>query len=259
MGLRFNSANTDDDNNTDVASRPRALSNVTMDTSPTNSSSSLQTEQSLEEFPEGSSHESMHISPKYSGSSSQNEHSLEDSPEGRRNTLTANSSSSSQTDLHQPPDHIDEINDDTTHQNRTKAIRSKIAHLLNGVKGRKSEESRTLNVTTSEEVNDDTKVEDKGRKMQTDISDLVDEVKLRSSSDQGKMMKPVTKKDNLGDGENESGDQEIVTSQSSLNAVQDHVDKPSFHNMKGKNTSKVIENTGSRSRQNYFEYFGGRR
>ena len=73
-------------------------------------------------------------------------------------------------------------------------------------------------------------------------------------------MIPVTTKDNVGDGENESGVQEIVANQTYSNAVQHHADKPSFHNGTGMNSSKVIEkNTGSRSRQNYFEYFGGRR
>lgn len=264
MGLRFNSANAEDstdNSSTDAASRPRAFSSVTMDTSPTNSSSSLQTEQSLEEFP-GGDIESMHTSPKHSGSSSQNDASVEESPivnETRRNFTPVNSPSSSKTDqslgdpqelfIDHPPSNVDEVNDDTKDQNRgqnrTKAIRSKIAHLINGVKGsRKSEESATLTETTS-------------HLKQADISDLIDEVKVRSTSDQGEMMKPVSK-DNIRDEENITFVKEIVAGQTTLH-VEQHDDKQSFQNEKGKKLSKVIEHTETRSTQNYFEYFGGRR
>ena len=261
MGLRFNSANAEDNSSTDAASRPRAFSSVTMDTSPTNSSSSLQTEKSLEEFLP----ESMHTSPKHSGSSSQNEASLEESPivnETRRNLTPVNSACSSQTDqslgdpqelfIDHPPSHFDEVNDDSKDQdkdqNRTKAIRSKIAHLINGVKSnRKIEDSATLTETTS-------------HSKQADISDLIDEVKVRSTSDQGEMMKPVSK-DNIGDEENITSVKEIVAGQTSLHTGQHHADNRLFQNENAKNISKVVENTntGTRSRQNYFEYFGGRR
>lgn len=263
MGLRFNSANAEDNTSSDAASRSRAFSSVTMDTSPTNSSSSLQTEQSLEEFPEGKN-ETIHTSsPKYSGSSSQNEHSLEESSEDNEKiTSVASSSSSSQADqspqetqvdqfIDHPPSHIDELNDDSKNQdkgqNRTQVIRSKIAHLINGVKtSRQSEESTTLKETITQ-------------KKEADISNLIDEVKVRSASGQEeKMIQPVSKH-NIGDGGSKTGAKEVVASQTLLHTGQYHAEKQLLQNEKGKNISKVIEHTETRSRQNYFEYFGGRR
>jgi serine/threonine protein kinase len=262
LGLRFNSANAEDNNGEDAASRPRAVSNLTMETSPTNSSSSLQTEQSLEDFPYGTI-ETMHTSPKHSGSTSQNEHSTGETPGDNETVHTpANSSSSSHLDqgleVHQleqfidhPPSHIDEVNDDSKDenkgQNRTKAIRSKIAHLINGVKGsRKIENIATLTETTS-------------HLKQTGISNLIEEVKVRSTSGQeDKMIQPVTK-DNIGDEESKTAAKKFVASQTSLHVGHPHADNRLFQNEKGKKISKVIEHTETRSRQNYYEYFGGRR